>query len=167
MTEVTQQQPVERTDVVIDNASPLGYRRSQFLQQQFETAVADLRKVDLWTDPKGEERLVADLVLEGGGVKGIGLVGAVLALSEAGYSFPRVAGTSAGAIAATLIASIGKAGKPMVSLRTYLSNLDFKQFMQTGRVAHWISAIGSIGADAVDASALMRRMGIYSGDYLA
>ena len=40
------------------------------------------------------------------GLKGIGLVGAVLVLSEAGYTFPRVAGTSAGAIAATLIASI-------------------------------------------------------------
>ena len=33
-----------------------------------------------------------DLVLEGGGVKGIGLVGAVLTLSEKGYVFPRVAG---------------------------------------------------------------------------
>src|SRR5665648_944671 len=37
------------------------------------------------------------LVLEGGGVKGIGLVGAVLAMSQKGYVFPRVAGTSAGA----------------------------------------------------------------------
>ena len=34
----------------------------------------------------------ADLVLEGGGVKGIGLLGAVIALSEAGYVFPRIAG---------------------------------------------------------------------------
>ena len=86
----------------------------------FEEAVADLKEVDLSKDPNGEERLVADLVLEGGGVKGIGLVGAVLVLSEAGYTFPRVAGTSAGAIAAVLIASIGKAGKPMWSLRGYL-----------------------------------------------
>jgi NTE family protein len=36
----------------------------------------------------------ADLVLEGGGVKGIALAGAVLRLSEAGYVFPRIAGTS-------------------------------------------------------------------------
>lgn len=39
-----------------------------------------------------------DLVLKGGGVKGIGLVGAYSALQEAGYSFRRIAGTSAGAI---------------------------------------------------------------------
>ena len=47
----------------------------------------------------------ADLVLEGGGVKGIALAGAVLALAERGYSFPRVAGTSAGAIVASLVAA--------------------------------------------------------------
>jgi NTE family protein len=47
----------------------------------------------------------ADLVLDGGGVKGIGLLGAVLVLVEAGYSFPRVAGTSAGAIVASLVAA--------------------------------------------------------------
>jgi len=38
-----------------------------------------------------------DLVLEGGGVKGIALVGAIEILEEAGYTFNRVAGTSAGA----------------------------------------------------------------------
>ena len=52
----------------------------------------------------------ADLVLEGGGVKGIGLAGAVLALDQAGYRFQRVAGTSAGAIAAAIIAALNKAG---------------------------------------------------------
>ena len=39
----------------------------------------------------------ADLVLEGGGVKGLGTAGAVIGLLEAGYTFPRVAGTSVGA----------------------------------------------------------------------
>ena len=47
----------------------------------------------------------ADLVLEGGGVKGIGLVGAYSALSDAGYTFHRIAGTSAGAIVGALIAA--------------------------------------------------------------
>ena len=37
-----------------------------------------------------------DLVLAGGGVKGIGLVGAVVKLMEAGYRAYRVAGSSAG-----------------------------------------------------------------------
>ncbi len=44
------------------------------------------------------EDLKADVVLEGGGVKGIALVGALSVLMDAGYTFPRIAGTSAGAI---------------------------------------------------------------------
>jgi len=36
--------------------------------------------------------LLADLVLEGGGVKGVGLGGATAGLVDAGYAFPRVAG---------------------------------------------------------------------------
>jgi NTE family protein len=47
----------------------------------------------------------ADLVLEGGGVKGLGLVGAVLELMREGYTFPRIAGTSAGSIVAALLAA--------------------------------------------------------------
>jgi NTE family protein len=168
VTEVTNQTVGESSDVVIDTTNELGYSRSASRQEQFEQAVAALRRVDCWTDPvSSKELLNADLVLEGGGVKGIGLVGAVLVLSEAGYTFPRVAGTSAGAIAAVLIASISKAGKPMTSLKSYLGSLDFKQFMQTGRVAHWIEDIGAIGKGLVGASELMRKMGLYSGDYLA
>lgn len=160
MTQATR--PADAPDVFIDKGNPLGYQRSESLQADFDTAIAQLRTDDSW---KG--KLVADLVLEGGGVKGIGLVGAVLVLSEAGYTFRRVAGTSAGAIAAVLIASIGKAGKDMTSLKTYMDSLKFERFMQMGRVAHWIQDIGAIGKGIVDTSALMRRMGIYSGDYLA
>jgi predicted acylesterase/phospholipase RssA len=46
----------------------------------------------------------ADLVLEGGGVKGAGPAGAVAALGKT-YDFHRVAGTSAGAIVASFIAA--------------------------------------------------------------
>ena len=44
-------------------------------------------------------------MLEGGGVKGVGLVGAYAQLTEAGYEFHRIAGTSAGAIVGALIAA--------------------------------------------------------------
>jgi predicted acylesterase/phospholipase RssA len=47
----------------------------------------------------------ADLVLEGGGVKGIALVGAVAVLEEHGYEFNRIAGTSAGSIVGALLAA--------------------------------------------------------------
>lgn len=50
----------------------------------------------------------ADLVLEGGGVKGIGLVGAIARL-ERDFTFERVAGTSVGALVGALVAA-GYAG---------------------------------------------------------
>ena len=46
-----------------------------------------------------------DLVCEGGGVKGIGLAGAYAGLEAHGYQPQHVAGTSAGAITAALIAA--------------------------------------------------------------
>ena len=48
----------------------------------------------------------ADLVLEGGGVKGIALVGAAVALAEDGYRFERVAGSSAGALVGAIIVAM-------------------------------------------------------------
>ena len=52
-----------------------------------------------------QARLYADAVFEGGGVKGIGLVGAVAVAEEKGYRWMNLAGTSAGAIVDTLIAA--------------------------------------------------------------
>src|ERR1700758_1969243 len=49
--------------------------------------------------------LTADLVLSGGGVKGIGLAGSVVALMEAGYGIQRVSGTSAGSIVGAILAA--------------------------------------------------------------
>lgn len=68
----------------------------------------------------------ADLVLEGGGVKGTGLVGAITALASAAepYTFHRVAGTSAGAIVASMLA----AGYDAAAMNTIMTELDFSQF---------------------------------------
>ena len=101
----------------------------------------------------------ADLVLEGGGVKGIGLAGAVLTLDQSGYRFERVAGTSAGAIAAAIIAALGKANKPMSGLRDYLQTLQFERFMAKSHVR---AALGGLA----DAEHLLLHMGLYDGDYL-
>jgi NTE family protein len=49
-----------------------------------------------------------DLVLEGGGVLGIALLGYTFALESVGIRFLGVGGTSAGAIAATMIAAVDK-----------------------------------------------------------
>jgi NTE family protein len=71
-----------------------------------------------------QEPSKVDLVLEGGGVKGIGLVGALSTLAERGYEPQNLAGTSAGAIVATLAA----AGYSPDELRAILSTLDFNEF---------------------------------------
>lgn len=65
-----------------------------------------------------------DLVFEGGGVKGIGLAGAFAALEEKGFKPQSVAGTSAGAIAAALVAAGYSAGE----LTDILTNLPFRKF---------------------------------------
>jgi NTE family protein len=101
----------------------------------------------------------ADLVLEGGGVKGIGLVGAVITLSEAGYTYPRVAGTSAGAICAALMAALQRASKPMSDLRQIMQTIDYGAFMKGDWAERRLKLVGEAGHLAL-------HMGVYNGDYL-
>ena len=158
------------SDVQIDPGSERGYARNPQLQQAFDAAAEHLRQIDGYvdpTDPEHRPQLRADLALEGGGVKGIGLAGAVLVLDEAGYSFPRVAGTSAGGIAACLIASISKAGKPIPAMRTYLGQLEFAKFMPESALHRWFDHQGGALEMIGDAAILTHRIGLYTGDYLA
>ena len=150
--------------IVIDPGAPYGYSREAALQQRFDTAAAALLSSDGWSGG-GSKELVADLALEGGGVKGIGIVGAVSALAEAGYRFQRVAGTSAGAIAATLIAAISKKGDPMTTLQGYLDDLSFTEFMPQGKVHAFLDHhLGNAGEVLSSAEVLTHKMGVYDGD---
>jgi NTE family protein len=83
---------------------------------------------------------VADLVLEGGGVKGIGLVGAVAVLEESGYDFHRVAGTSAGSIVGSLLA----AGMPSAELVEVMSALDYGKFEDRTRLDRWLGPVPAL-----------------------
>ena len=96
----------------------------------------------------------ADLVLEGGGVKGIGLVGAYAALTQAGYRVHRVAGTSAGAIVGALIA----AGMTPIDLQRVMREIEYPRFEDEGFVDHF----GLPGK----ALSLMFEKGIYEGNFL-
>ncbi len=69
-----------------------------------------------------------DVVFEGGGVRGNALVGALAVLEERGYRIQNRAGTSAGAIVATLSAA-GYKGR---QLRTILGEQDFSEFIDLG-----------------------------------
>jgi NTE family protein len=70
----------------------------------------------------------ADLVLEGGGVKGIALVGAVSVLEEHGYEFNRIAGTSAGSVVGALLA----AGMPAAEMVELMRSMDYRRFQDEG-----------------------------------
>jgi NTE family protein len=83
------------------------------------------------SQPASDEKRV-DLVFEGGGVKGIGLAGAFAYLEEQGFKPERVAGTSAGAITAALVAA-GYSGEELRSL--VLDEMKFKSFEDGG---HWV-----------------------------
>jgi NTE family protein len=98
------------------------------------------------------EESFVDLVCEGGGVKGIGLAGAYSVLDERGYKPQNVAGTSAGAITAALIA----AGYSSSELKEVIFNLDFRRFEDPD----WEDRIPLIGKGL----SVLIEEGIYKGD---
>ncbi|HET9724815.1 MAG TPA: patatin-like phospholipase family protein [Actinomycetota bacterium] len=102
----------------------------------------------------GTDELHADLVLEGGGVKGIGLVGAYATLQDRGYRIHRIAGTSAGAIVGALIA----ADISPVELENVMRTIDYGRFEDKGFIDH----LGLVGKGA----SLLFEKGIYEGNYL-
>ena len=96
---------------------------------------------------------VVDLVLQGGGVKGIALVGAISVLEQHGVSFPRVAGASAGAIVGSLVAAGMSAGQ----LREVVQTLDYRAFRdETG----W-DKVPVVGKPI----SFVRDHGLYAGNY--
>ena len=95
----------------------------------------------------------ADLVFEGGGVKGIGLAGAYAALSKQGFEPKCVAGTSAGAITAALVA----AGYSSAELDEILMKLPFADFKDPD----WLDKAGTPGKLV----SLIREKGIYEGRF--
>lgn len=95
-----------------------------------------------------------DLVLEGGGVKGLGLVGAYSEIRKAGYSVRRVAGTSAGAIVGSLIA----AGMPLETILSIMREVDYTKFRDEG-------LIDRLGIGGKFASIILEQ-GVYEGNFL-
>jgi NTE family protein len=96
----------------------------------------------------------ADLVLEGGGVKGIGLVGAYTVLKEEGYTFHRIAGTSAGAIVGALVA----ADIPVAEIHRIMRKVDYGKFQDQSFLDH----LGLVGKGL----SILFDKGIFEGDYL-
>ncbi len=94
-----------------------------------------------------------DAVFEGGGVKGSALVGAVVQTEQLGYTFSNVAGTSAGAIVAALVA-VGYTG---AEIKKILDELDYAAFKDLNT----IGKVPVLGA----AYNLIVNKGVYQGDF--
>jgi NTE family protein len=99
----------------------------------------------------------ADLVLEGGGVKGTGLIGAITALTEHqdSYEFHRIAGASAGAIVASFLA----AGINPGALKQIMTEQDFTQFEDEAAVFKHLKLFG-------EGFGLLFHEGLFAGDAL-
>lgn len=74
--------------------------------------------------------MYADIVCEGGGVKGIALIGSINCLENYGYTFKRMAGTSAGAVVASLLA-VGYSGQ---ELKDIVLSLDYNKLMFNSKI---------------------------------
>ena len=106
-------------------------------------------------------------VFQGGGIKGTGFAGAVMALEAVGYQFENMAGTSAGAIVAALLAA-GYNGR---EIRDELMQVDYNMFLdaswlvQKSRIAKMVNIAFKWGIYRADAfedwlSGLLERKGV-------
>lgn len=97
----------------------------------------------------------ADLILSGGGVKFIGLVGAIVALMDAGYSFQRASGVSGGSVVAAVIAAASKDDQ--------LTSEQVRELALSVPLRKWRDAapIPFLGP----AWGLVRDAGLYRGDF--
>ena len=113
------------------------------------------------SDDRAQER-VADLVLEGGGVKGIALVGAAVALAENGYTFARIAGSSAGSLVGSIIAAMQQAGEPLSRVDDIMRTLDYTDMLDRRGISRafswWPTLANGLG--------IVLNQGMYRGQHL-
>ncbi len=100
----------------------------------------------------GENQRYVDLVFEGGGVKGIALVGAFSVLEERGYEPQNMAGASAGAIVATALA----AGYDAAELQKIIAELDYDRFKDEA----WEDRVPLAGSSL----SVLKDLGVYEGE---
>ena len=91
------------------------------------------------TDHQGNQYI--DLVLEGGVVWGLALIGYTYKLEQAGIRFLNLAGTSAGAINAIVLAALGQSSdKKIEQLLAIFNKMDLKSFVDGGVLAQELTS---------------------------
>lgn len=98
--------------------------------------------------------LTADLVLSGGGVRFVGLVGAVVALMDAGYSVQRISGVSGGSVVGTILAAAAQ-GDQLTAAQ--VKDLALSVPLRTWRDAGPIPLVGPVWG-------FLRDSALYRGD---
>ncbi len=101
---------------------------------------------------KIKETKKLDAVFEGGGVKGSALIGAIAVTEALGYKYENLAGTSAGAIVASLLA----AGYNAAELKDILDSVEYNSFKDVSGLGK-VSVVGPVFN-------LLAHKGIYNGD---
>jgi NTE family protein len=108
----------------------------------------------------------ANAVFSGGGIGGLAFVGAVQEAEDQGYEWHSLAGTSAGAIMASLLAS----GYTSAELEEIMRSIDFRRLSDEGwedrlsrTFLHLLKFLPKIGAYAPYAFSIMKDLGIYEG----
>jgi NTE family protein len=102
-----------------------------------------------------QEQKPADIVLSGGGVKFIGLVGAIVALMDAGYSVQRASGVSGGSVVAAILAATSK-GDQLTSqeVKELALSVPLRKWRDAGRLPV-VSPVWDV----------LRGTGLYRGDF--
>lgn len=101
-------------------------------------------------------------IFQGGGIKGLAYMGAICALEESGIIATKVAGTSIGAVFASLLAT-GYSGKEIA----YLSkHIDFTKLLYkpSNRITTCIKELGYYGSELIEEllNSLYNKKGYYS-----
>lgn len=109
-----------------------------------------------------EDTRTVDLVLEGGGVKGIALVGAATALVENGYTFARIGGSSAGALVGAIMAAMQQAGEPFARVDEIMRTIDYTAFLDRRPAVRFLNW----WPRAADAWGVLFHLGAHPGRYL-
>jgi NTE family protein len=105
---------------------------------------------------------VADVVLEGGGVKGLALAGALQPFGDAGWTFARVGGTSAGALVGAVLAALQQRGEPVSRIEDIARTLDFRRFPDRGFPGRYLGPLGFLA----DGLSVLLQDGAYEGRYV-
>jgi NTE family protein len=113
----------------------------------------DLTQLESVTTSMDNSPKKADVVLQGGGVRGIGHVGALLVAEQKGYQWVNIAGTSAGAIVASMLA----VGYRATELYDIMKDIEYKRFADSLGFGRYL------GRPIFN---LIVRGGIHSGKYV-